>query len=189
MDIWETDGMARDDDDERDEDDGVADDDSPSGSGRRSFPKILLLVLPVLLALIGGGAWLFMSGRLDSLLGRTHAAPDAAAAAPPVVERVFYDLPEMLVNLNSPDRRGTYLRLRAALELEKVTDQPLIDDKLPLITDSFEVHLRELRVEDIAQPSAMDALRSELLISLNRRLQPVVVKDVLFKEMQIGMGG
>jgi len=153
---------------------------------RRSFKKILLMVVPVVLALLGGGGWLFTSGRLAPLLD--HGSAETPAGPPPPADRFYYDLPELLVDLRASGQGEVYLKLRAALELERAGDQSLMDEDLPVITDGFEVHLRELRVEDLKTPASMDALRSELLTELNARLKPVVIKDILFKEMTITMG-
>jgi flagellar FliL protein len=168
--------------------DGGGDDDVESGEvERRSFKKILLIVLPVVLALIVGGGWLYVSGRLTPLVGQNHA--ETKQEIPKVAERFYYDLPEMLVDLRHTRHQGSYLKLRAALELERASDQTLVDGQLPVITDSFEVHLRELRVEDLSTPGALEALRSELLGRINQRLHAKVVKEVLFKEMLVGTAG
>ena len=178
--------MVRDDaEDARGE--GEADNEDANEPVRRPIKKILLIVLPIVLALIAGGGWFYVSGRLAPLLGQNHV--ESKPEAPKVAERFYYDLPEMLVDLRRTRHQGSYLKLRAALELEHASDQTLVDEELPVITDSFEVHLRELRIEDLSTPGALEALRSELLLRLNQRLHATIVKEVLFKEMLVGTAG
>ena len=167
--------MARDD---PGDDDGAAPEDE--SQIRRPFRKILLLGLPLALALLGGGGWLFATGRLNGMIGL------AGAAAPSIAPRqVYYEFPEMLVNMRAAGPRPVYLRLRGDLELGKASDKAIIDSEVPLLTDSLEVDLRQLRVDDLKDPRVMKAFRSELTAELNLRLKPVAVKDVLFTEMQI----
>ncbi|ARJ64348.1 flagellar basal body protein FliL [Magnetospirillum sp. ME-1] len=163
---------------------------SESPSKKLPIKKILIIVLPILL-LGGAGAGVYFSGLLDKLLGKKddHApAADAAAPPPPpkaVQAASFMDLPEMLVNLQTTGRKQAFLKLRVALELEAVTDQPRVEQMLPRIIDNFQIYLRELRVEDLQGASGMHLLREELLTRVNAAVKPVKVNDVLFKEMLV----
>jgi flagellar FliL protein len=161
-----------------------------SESPKKKLPikKILIIVLPILL-LAGGGAGVYFSGILDKFMGKkTEEAPKEAAAPPPpkaVQAAAFMDLPEMLVNLQTTGRKQAFLKLRVALELEAITDQPRVEQMLPRIVDNFQVYLRELRIEDLQGASGMHLLREELLTRVNAAVKPVKVSDVLFKEMLV----
>ena len=164
---------------------------------KRKLPikKILIIVLPVLL-LGGVGAGLYFTGIIDKLLGggHTEAAAEGKEAAPAagkpgeaktVQPAVFMDLPEMLVNLQTQNRKQAFLKIRVALELENPTDPPRIEAVMPRIVDSFQVYLRELRVEDLQGAAGMHLLREELLTRISAAVKPVKVNDVLFREMLI----
>lgn len=161
-----------------------------SESPKKKLPikKILIIVLPVLL-LAGGGAGVYFSGILDKFMGKkAEETPKEAAAPPPpkaVQAAAFMDLPEMLVNLQTTGRKQAFLKLRVALELEAITDQPRVEQMLPRIVDNFQVYLRELRIEDLQGASGMHLLREELLTRVNAAVKPVKVSDVLFKEMLV----
>ncbi|MBI3445018.1 MAG: flagellar basal body-associated FliL family protein [Magnetospirillum sp.] len=164
---------------------------SESPSKKLPIKKILMIVLPLLL-LIGAGAGIYFSGLLDKLTGKkadehAPAAEDSHAPPPPkaVQAASFMDLPEMLVNLQTTGRKQAFLKLRVALELEAVTDQPRVEQMLPRIIDNFQIYLRELRVEDLQGASGMHLLREELLTRVNAAVKPVKVNDVLFKEMLV----
>ncbi|WP_096700322.1 flagellar basal body-associated FliL family protein [Magnetospirillum sp. 15-1] len=161
---------------------------SESPSKKLPIKKILIIVLPILL-LAGAGAGIYFSGLLDKLTSKKEEHAPAEAAAPPPPKAVqaasFMDLPEMLVNLQTTGRKQAFLKLRVALELEAVTDQPRVEQMLPRIIDNFQIYLRELRVEDLQGASGMHLLREELLTRVNAAVKPVKVNDVLFKEMLV----
>jgi flagellar protein FliL len=56
---------------------------------------------------------------------------------------------------------------------------------MPRIVDSFQVYLRELRVEDLQGAAGVHLLREELLTRVNASVKPVKVNDVLFREMLV----
>lgn len=176
---------------EEDFDEGEGSEDLPSAPSRKlPIKKILILVLPLLL-LGGAGAGLYFTGVLDSLMGKgkseDHAAPvEHKAEAPKVAGPVvFMDLPEMLVNLQTQGRKQSFLKIRVALELESPADMPRVEQVMPRIVDSFQVYLRELRVEDLQGAAGMHLLREELQTRVAAAVKPVKVNDVLFREMLV----
>ena len=98
---------------------------------------------------------------------------------------VFMDLPDMLVNLQSTGRKQSFLKIHVALELDNPADQPKVDAVMPRIVDSFQVYLRELRTDDLQGAAGMHLLREELLSRVSLAVQPVKVKDILFREILI----
>jgi flagellar basal body-associated protein FliL len=99
---------------------------------------------------------------------------------------VFFDLPDMLVNLNSTgQRKASFLKLSVSLELERADDLPRVQAAMPAIIDNFQTYLKGLRVEDLRGSGGIYKLRSELLERVNASAKPVKVADVLFKEMLV----
>lgn len=142
----------------------------------------LFVILPILL--IGmSGAGIYFSGLADSILGIDEEGEGMAEenAGP----SVYYDIPEMLVNLNSSGRKTGYLKISVSLEVATVEDFVHLDKILPRIIDSFQVYLRELRVEDLRGSAGLQRLREELLLRVAHAAEPAMVKDVLFREMLI----
>lgn len=175
---------------EEDFEEGEGSEEASESSGRKlPIKKILIIVLPILL-LVGAGAGLYFAGIFDGLLGKGEPAAESQAAAPAegpkaVQAAVFHDLPEMLVNLQSPGRKQAFLKIRVALELESDLDRGRVDQVLPRIVDAFQVYLRELRVEDLQGAAGMHLLREELLTRVQASVKPVKVNDVLFREMLV----
>lgn len=140
---------------------------------------VLYILLPVLLA-AGTGVGLVVSGVFAGGADTEVAKSNAFST-----QAVFYDLPEMLVNLNTSGRRPTFLKMKVSLEIAKKSDEDRLKALSPRIIDNFQVYLRELRIEDLRGSAGIYRLREELLARVNAAVHPVVVKDVLFKEMLI----
>ncbi|MBL8642860.1 MAG: flagellar basal body-associated FliL family protein [Rhodospirillaceae bacterium] len=174
------------------------------GGGGGGKKKLLLMIVVPLVLVIGGAAAAYFSGLADPLIamitgekaeeqaaegaaadgeGAPPADGAAPAAAPGATGAVFYDLPEMLVNLNTPGRKKNFLKIRVTLELSSEADIARIETVLARIIDNFQVYLRELRLEDLQGAAGMYRLREELLGRVNAAVRPAQVKDVLFKEM------
>lgn len=154
---------------------------TPKG-GLNGKKLVLFIILPLLL-LLGGLAGAYFAGLLDPLLGKHEPAAEEQQPAEPVT--VFYDLPQMLVNLNTGGKKNNYLKIAISLELTSQDDLATIETLLPRVVDNFQVYLRELRVEDLRGSAGVQRLREELLMRVNTAVHPVEVRDVLFKEMLV----
>lgn len=160
----------------------------PSSKSSGGLKKIVLFVVLPLLLVVGGAAGAYFSGAADPLFrlfsgGGGEKTKEAETA--PVGPAIFYDLPEMLVNLNTPGRKQTFLKIRVALELSDPLDVQRVEQVMPRIIDNFQVHLRELRVEDLQGASGLYRLREQLLERVKTAAKPAKVQDVLFKEMLV----
>ena len=141
----------------------------------------LFIILPVLL-FGGGGAGVYFSGLANPLLAEIGALDRVPQESAPKAA-FFYDLPELLVNINSGGKQSRYLKLKVALELEDVSAAKQLDLVLPRIIDNFQVYLRELRQEDLKGSAGLFRLKEELLVRVNAASKPIRVNDILFKEM------
>ncbi len=185
-------------DDDLDEDDELEegeegeegeDGEESSGGGKK---KLFIIIGLVVLLLVGGGAAAFFLGFLDPILGGSDEEASAEGedgeggeGGAPAGASVFYDLPEMLVNLNTGDRKSTFLKIKVALELPSAEEIPKVQAIMPRIIDNFQVYLRELRIDDLKGSAGMYRLREELLTRVNAAAQPAKINAVLFKEMLI----
>jgi flagellar FliL protein len=168
-------------------DDGadVPEQEAPAPSRFGGKKKLFVFIGAPLLALLLIGAGLYFTGMLNKLLGheKTEAAPAEEKAAPK--QTVFFDLPDMLVNLNGNSKKTSFLKLSIALELENPLDVARLQSVMPRIIDNFQVYLRELRPEDLKGSPGMYRLREELLLRVNAAAAPAKVVGVLFKEMLV----
>jgi flagellar FliL protein len=173
------------------------------GEEKQKKPRrIIIIGIIVLLILVGGLAGAYFTGKLDSFFQSKTPSKKAVSSGPSKAGKeagkgkeasengdaympYFYDLPEMLVNLNMTGRKPSYLKIRVSLELSAQSDREKIDSVMPRIIDNFQVYLRELRLEDLQGSSGILRLREELLVRINDAVKPTKVNDVLFKEILV----
>jgi flagellar FliL protein len=167
-----------------DGDDEVEVEAKPRARGIAGKKLVLFVAAPLLLLMIGG-AGAYFTGLFDSLLGGEGSAGAELHGSGPAQPATFYDLPEMLVNLNTTGRNSSFLKISVSLEIANEADRAKLDRALPRIVDNFQVYLRELRIEDLNGSAGLQRLREELLLRVNAAVEPGVVKDVLFKEMLV----
>jgi len=161
---------------------GEAEGGDEAKKGRKLPSKKLIVMIagPLLLLLLGGaGAYLlgFISPGGDSTATAENHVPKKPE------KTVFYDLPELLVNLNSAGRRTNFLKISVSLEVASEADIPKLEAVKPRIIDSFQVYLRELRLDDLKGSAGVLRLKEELLRRVNVAAAPYKVRDVLLKEM------
>lgn len=184
-------------DDELDEEDDAeengGEEDGESSSGGKK--KLFIIIGLVVFLLIGGAAGAFFTGLLDPLLGVEETAAengegageggagddDEAVSAIPY----FFDLPEILVTLNTGGRKSTFLKIGISLELREEADAPKIQAIMPRIINSFQIYLRELRLDDLKGSAGIYRLNEELLKRVNAAATPTKINAVLFKEMLV----
>ncbi|MDI9409594.1 MAG: flagellar basal body-associated FliL family protein [Candidatus Pacebacteria bacterium] len=153
-----------------------------------SVRKIITFAIILLLLLAGvffGYRFLTGGGKgsdAATMMGdATKSLSDIAGPA----QTNFFDLPEMLINLRSDQPRPAFLKLSVSLEIDRLEDRVVLTNVLPRITDTFQVYLRELHPDQLQGAEGMLRLREELLSRINAAVSPVVVRDVLFREMLV----
>lgn len=179
--------------DETDREDGAAEAEGEEAAGQKKGglkKKLLMFGLPVVILILGGaGAFLLLGGGGDEKLaeaGHAGAGGDGAhgeATAAAAEELYFYELPEMLVNINSEDGDTKYLKLKLILEIKDPELTAVLDERLPRVMDQYQSFLRELRVEDLAGSAGMYRLKHELLRRANLAVAPAEVNNVLVDEI------
>jgi flagellar protein FliL len=123
---------------------------------------------------IGGGAYYFLSSR-------SEAAP-AGKIKPPV----FFEMPDVLVNLSSSGNdRTQYLKVKVVLELPNEAMKEQIQPLMPRLMDTFQTYLRELRATDLDGSAGLYRLKEELTRRVNAAIAPDHINAVLFKEIVV----
>ena len=139
---------------------------------------VLFIALPLVL-LIGGGMAMVVFDPFDLFSGDPVVTVKDEAPKPVV----FFEMPDMLVNLSHKDKRSHYLKLKVALEMSDRETRKAIQPMLPRIMDIFQIYLRELRSEDLEGSAGVYRLKEELLRRINLVLNPRKIDRILFKEM------
>ncbi|MBU6297959.1 MAG: flagellar basal body-associated FliL family protein [Alphaproteobacteria bacterium] len=146
--------------------------------------KLLMIAgggaLALLLA-IGAGLYFFVFSGTDDGAKTKIAAAQQTPIVPPQV--AYYDVPDLIVNIQTPDGTPAYLKLSVALELNTADEKAGLQALMPRIVDQFQGYLRELRVDDLKGSAGIMRLKEELLRRINAAAAPYRVRDVLLKEM------
>jgi flagellar FliL protein len=182
------------------ETDGEAPEGEAAGSKK---PPLKLLIIggaaAAVLVLGGGGtAAILMMGGGGA---KAHAAAKKPAHKPakaeggkkdgpnPISEGpdgvVYYTMPDMVVNIQSPDGRPTYLKLKLAFEMPDEDSAEALTPELPRMNDMFQSFLRELRPDDLAGSQGSYQLRQEIQRRVNLVIAPAKVNAVLIQEMLV----
>jgi flagellar FliL protein len=155
-----------------------------AGPKKRFGRKILLIAgggaLVLVLALGVGVYFLFFSGSGSAGTAKTASAASAPFVAPQVT---FFEMPDIVVNIQSADGSPAYLKLSVALELDSAEEKTGVQSLMPRVVDQFQSYLRELRMDDLRGSAGVLRLKEELLRRINVAAAPFPVRDVLLKEM------
>ncbi len=171
--------------DDLDEEGEEGDEEDGEESSKKGGKKFILLIGIFLLLVVGGTAAVYFTGMLDPLLAMISGEEGGQDEGGMVTDAVFYEVPEILVNLNTGSRKSTFLKIRVSLEVAKQSDIERIERMMPRIIDNFQSYLRELRVEDLKGSAGMYRLREEMLVRVSAAVAPAKINDVLFKEMLV----
>jgi flagellar protein FliL len=146
---------------------------------KRKLPlKLIIIAVGALAVLGGGGAGAFF------MFGGSQETKSAAALS--VKPAVFFDVPEVLVNLsNTSGERTQYLKVKIVLELADAALQAQIQPAMPRVMDAFQTYLRELRPTDLDGSAGLYRLKEELTRRVNLAIAPGRVNAVLFKEIVV----
>jgi flagellar protein FliL len=159
-----------------------------------SRKTLMFVVAPaVLVVVLGLGAYMFLfSGGEDETAvaeaGHGEAGHGGEGAhGEGAVHPVFFEVPDILVNVATGNEKPAFLKLSVSLELEGEAEaaKAAIEPVMPRVVDQLQTYLRELRVEDLSGSAAVFRLKEEMLRRVNLAVEPIKVKDVLFREMII----
>jgi flagellar FliL protein len=168
--------------------------------GKKKLPLKMIIIAAVgLLVVLGGGGGAAMLFMPHSATPPAHKLPvkpkpDNKDGKPdpnaPVVQDgpdgvVFYTLPDIVVNMQTPDAKTSFLKLKLTFELPDHTTADTLDAEGPRLNDVFQTFLRELRPEDLSGSEGTLMLRAELARRVNLVIAPSKVNGVLIEEMLI----
>ena len=135
---------------------------SAVASNKRFGKKFLLIAgggaLVVLLAAGAGAYVFFFSGSSET---QTAQAKSQIPLTPPQV--AYYEVPDIIVNIQTADGSPAYLKVGLSLELDTPEEKAGIQALMPRVVDQFQGYLRELRVDDLKGSAGVMRLKEELL--------------------------
>ncbi|MEJ0064540.1 MAG: flagellar basal body-associated FliL family protein [Caulobacteraceae bacterium] len=170
--------------------------------GKKKLPlKMLIIAGAAAFVVLGGGggaAFMFLApkgppakeahklptkpkgdkkdGKADPNAPQVQDGPDGV---------VFYTPPDIVVNMQTPDGKPTFLKLKLTFELPDHNTADTLDAEMPRLQDVFQTFLRELRPEDLSGSEGTLRLRTELQRRVDLVIAPSKVGGVLIEEMLI----
>ena len=170
---------------------------------------VLFIILPALLVFGGSGAaaYFFLIKKPPTAEGAAHASAEkkkekktekkgdkggekkagegGATTSEGPDGQGFLTMPDMVVNISTPDGKPSYLKLRLTLQAQDMETIEAIEPSLPVLLDQCNGFLRELRMEDVAGSAGYARIQLELLKRINLAIAPAQVDAVLIEEMLI----
>ncbi len=154
---------------------------SPEEAGDEQKKKPIMLIIVAVLVLVGGGAG---AAYFMGLFGGSEPIKEGEVAQIETPS-VYFDIPEMVVNLASGRGRAQFLKLKVAIEADSQEQIAALQPKMPRIQDMFQIYLREMRRSDLEGSAGVYRLKQELKRRINITIYPAKIKRVLFKEIII----
>jgi flagellar protein FliL len=140
--------------------------------------RLLLAVIVALAALLIVGGGLALAGVWPFAGGETAGQPSGQAAS-----ARYVDVPPMVVTLRSADGRQHFLKLHFVIVASDSAQVGRITSAMPLILDTLQSFLRELRPEDLSGSAAVFRVKEEILVRLRDALGHDGVNEVLIQDL------
>jgi flagellar FliL protein len=142
--------------------------------------KKLIMIAGALVVLLGGGG---VGGYAMLHKHKSEDASTETASAEDGDKPTYVEVPPMVVNLRSADGQQRFLKLRFVLVPAKGTTEEQVKERLPVILDSFQPFLRELRPEDLSGSAAVYRLKEELLVRAAEAFGRGRIRDILIQDL------
>ena len=163
---------------------GVAEGEQTEVEGSSSPPpksrkkKIIFIAVFLILLLSTGGGILFYLKQQKTEEDKRKIEQKAAEK-----EIAYFDLDEILMNLNTGGKGQGFLKLKITLQVTGSKNLDAVKMYSPKIRDTFIIYLRELRPEDMQGSIALYKLKTEMLLRVNKIVYPAQINDILFKDV------
>jgi flagellar FliL protein len=153
----------------------------PEEKAGRRWLAILAAAVLFLTGSVGGA---FVTGLLDPLIGALGEAREAAEeAAAPSGPPVYFEMPEMMVDLKPGRRRREFIKVAVVIELAEEEDKLRLQEFQPRILDSFQSYLRDQARADLVGKAGAERVRLEFLTVVNDHMAPARARNVLFNKI------
>lgn len=147
--------------------------------------KILLFLVPALIVIgIIVGLYFLFIPKSDNAESLGYSIVEKEENDTKTIT-VFYDLPEISVQLQSADSQNAVVKIKINIELSKMEDIKTIESLMPQITDAAVTHVSELSQNEISGAEGLYWLKEELLYRLSLIAAPVKISNLNFKRFEI----
>ena len=81
--------------------------------------------------------------------------------------------------------KQNYLKINLSLQIKNDEEAMSVEKKIPILKDTLIMFLRELYPTDFTGSGSNIRLKTELILRVNKVLAPLMVEDVLIKDILI----
>lgn len=97
----------------------------------------------------------------------------------------YINLKDIMVNLSDSGGKKSYLKLSLSIHVSEDYDVKHVEAKLPIIKDTIQVFLKDLRVSDFNYPGITLKIKEELTKRINKVVSPVEIRDTLIQDILV----
>ncbi len=97
----------------------------------------------------------------------------------------YVNLKDIMVSLSDNSGKKSYLKLSLSIHLSEDYEVKQVEAKLPIIKDTIQVFLKDLRVSDFNYPGVTLKIKEELTKRVNKVVSPLEIKDVLLQDILV----
>lgn len=168
--------------------DDILDIENDSANKKIDKKKILIFLLPILIVigLIVSFYSVFskkMSPK-DNLPYNVVNKPGDGADNPGKT-LIFYDLPEISVQVKNSSGGNDLAKIRLSVELSSIEDVKVVEGVMPQINDAVIAHTIELTSDEMSGANGLYWLKDELLYRANLIADPVKISNINIKSFEI----
>ena len=170
-------------------------DEGAGAQGSKVRKKVLLIILPILVLIAAAISFFTFFNHPDAPNGQTYNVVTKPAAdnkdskegkdAKKTETIVFYDLPEITVQIRDMNGENANLKIKLNMELSDPKDIKTLDAFVPRITDAIISHTVELNAKEVKGVGNLYWLKEELLKRINLVVDPIRINNINFKVFEV----
>lgn len=168
--------------------DDVLDSESDNPNKKIDKKKILIFLLPILIVI---GLIVSFYSVFSQKINPNDDLPYAVVNKPgdgaenPGKTLIFYDLPEISVQVKNSSGGFDIAKIRLSVEISSIEDVKVVEGVMPQINDAVIAHTIELTSDELNGANGLYRLKDELLYRTNLITDPVKVSNINIKSFEI----
>ncbi|MDH5749052.1 MAG: flagellar basal body-associated FliL family protein, partial [Rhodospirillales bacterium] len=153
-------------------------------------PLLFSIILVAVAAASGGSVYFFFLPDKTEIKDETKKEPEVdkkkGIAGFFSEEKTFYStLPDVSADLVTGKCKSPSVRIQITLELPERGDLGSLGKMTPAALDSIQLYLRNKTREELSGAKGAEQTRKDLLAVLRKRLAPIEIKGILFKDFML----
>jgi flagellar FliL protein len=144
----------------------------------------IIIVVGAVILVAGAGVALTVTGFLPKLLGMKPPEGTMAAAVEkekpkePLTAERYYDIPPMIISLETQGHGNRILQLGLSLLMENRDDASKMHNYIPILIDAMQVYIRALPISETASVAKLSSHREEMLARINAAIAPIKAEEI-----------